>query len=515
MNKNSRTKNSVINSIYASMAQLVTILLTFVVRTVFIKTLSAEYLGVNGLFTNIITMLSLADLGIGISIPYTLYKPLAEDNKSKIKALMKLYSKIYNIIGLIVLIVGIAITPFLKYIIKDMPKIPEINLIYILFVINAACSYFFVYKQLLMDSDQKGYIASKITMIATIIKSIIEVLILYITKNYIAYLLVSIMVTILQNLAISMKCDKMYPYIKEKTEEKVSKEDVRELRKNTSALVIYRIGTVALTGTDSIIISKFIGVVAVGIYSNYILITNAITKVISQIFSAITSSIGNLVVTADEKKSEEILYKLQFLNFWLYTFFSVCVIALINPFINLWVGEQYLLDNYVAFAIGLNLYVLGMQNVVTSFRNAYGLFVQGKYRPVIMTIVNIILSIWWAQLIGILGVILATAFSRIFIVGIYDPIVLFKYGLKNRPKKYFITYVKYFIVFVVLSAISLYIVSLINIGNIGIWIIMGCILVIVINIILAILFYNDENFIFYKNKLKSIIEKKFKKSKVQ
>ena len=173
MNKNSRTKNSLINSVYASMAQIITILLNFVVRTVFIKVLSAEYLGVNGLFTNIITMLSLADLGIGISIPYTLYKPLAEDNRTKIQALMKLYSKIYNAIGLVVLAVGVAITPFLKYIIKDMPAIPEINLIYILFVVNSACSYFFVYKQLLLDSDQKGYITSKITMISMFMRSII------------------------------------------------------------------------------------------------------------------------------------------------------------------------------------------------------------------------------------------------------------------------------------------------------------------------------------------------------
>lgn len=514
MNKNSRTKNSVINSIYASVSQIVTILLTFIVRTVFIQVLSAEYLGVNGLFTNIITMLSLADLGIGISIPYTLYKPLAEDNKSKIKVLMKLYSKIYNVIGIVVLLIGVAITPFLKYIIKDIPDIPEINIIYILFVVNSACSYFFVYKKLLMDSDQKGYIANKIIMITTIVKSAVEILILYITKNYIAYLLVSIVVTILQNLAISIKCNKMYPYIKEKTEEKVSKEDVKKLRKNTSALVIYRIGTVALTGTDSIIISKFIGVVAVGIYSNYILITNAITKVISQIFSAITSSIGNLVVTSNEKKSEEVLYKLQFLNFWLYTFFSVCVIALINPFIKLWIGEQYLLDNYVAFAIGLNLYLLGMQNVVSSFRNAYGLFIQGKYRPLIMTIVNIILSIWWAQLIGILGVILSTAVSRLFIVGIYDPIVLYKHGFKNKPKKYFITYTKYFIIFAILSAISLYVIDLINMSNFGIWIIVGCILAIAVNIVLIVLFYKDENFAFYKNKLKNIINKKLKKSKV-
>lgn len=514
MNKNSRTKNSLINSVYASMAQIITILLNFVVRTVFIKVLSAEYLGVNGLFTNIITMLSLADLGIGISIPYTLYKPLAEDNRTKIQALMKLYSKIYNAIGLVVLAVGVAITPFLKYIIKDMPAIPEINLIYILFVVNSACSYFFVYKQLLLDSDQKGYITSKITMISMFMRSIIEIIILYVTRNYIAYLLINIITTITQNILISMKCNKMYPYIKEKTKEKVSKEDIQDLKKNTSALIIYRIGTVALTGTDSIIISKFLGVVMVGIYSNYLLITNAISKVISQLFSAITASIGNLVVTTDEKKSEDILYKLQFLNFWLYTFFSVCIIALINPFIKLWIGQQYLLDNNVAFVIGLNLYISGMQNVVSSFRNAYGLFVQGKYRPIIMTIVNIIVSILLAQIMGILGVILATAFSRLFIIGIYDPIVLFKYGLKDKPKKYFMTYVGYIVIFIILGIVSLATVSMLKIDNFIKWIIVSCVLAIMVNVVLIIIFHKNENFIFYKQKLKDIIETKLKKKKV-
>ena len=299
MSDKSRTKSSVINSIYASLSQIITIVLSFVVRTVFIKTLSADYLGINGLFSNIITMLSLADLGIGISIPYTLYKPLAEDNKDKIKSLMTLYAKIYNIIGIIVLVVECSITPFLDLIIKDIPNIANLNLIFILFVINSASSYFFVYKKILLDSDQKGYIASKIIMNITIIKSVIEIIILCITKNYILYLCIAIIITIIQNIIISFKCNKIYPYIKEKSNLKVNKEDIQDLKKNTSALIIYRIGVVILNGTDNIIISKFIGIAMVGIYSNYLLIINSINKVISQMFDAITSSIGNLVVTTN------------------------------------------------------------------------------------------------------------------------------------------------------------------------------------------------------------------------
>ena len=511
MKKNSRTKNSILNSVYATASQIITTLLSFIVRTVFIRTLSADYLGVNGLFSNIITMLSLADLGIGISIPYTLYKPLAEDNQEKIKALMKLYRKIYYIIGCIVLIVGICITPFLSLIIKEMPNIPEINLIYILFVVNAASSYFFIYKKLLLDSDQKGYMASRITMGMTIIKSVLEIIVLYVTKNYILYLTISIIITIVQNVFISGKCNKEYPYLKSDTKEKVSKEEISNLRKNTSALIIYRVGIVALNGTDNIIISKMLGVVMVGIYSNYLLIVNAITNVVSQIFNAITSSIGNMVVTTNEKKSEDIFYKLLFLNFWLYTFFAGCVTILINSFINIWAGADYVLSDSVAFAIGLNLFVYGMQSVVTSYRNAYGLFVQGKYRPIIMTIVNIIVSIILAKYIGILGVIIGTIVSRLFVTGIYDPIVVFKYGLKTSVKKYFLTYIKYFLLFTVISLLGLILVSKINITNYLIWVLVAIVTAIAVNLILVLIFGRNNNFKFYVEKFKSLIKNKVKK----
>lgn len=511
MNNNSRIKNSIVNSIYASGSQIITLALTFLVRTVFIRKLSVEYLGVNGLFSNIITMLSLADLGIGISIPYTLYKPLAHNNKEKIKALMSLYSKIYNIIGLTVLIIGIGITPFLNYLVKEMPNIPNIQLIYILFVVNSALSYFFVYKKLLLDSDQKGYISTKIIMKVTILKSILEIMVLYFTQNYILYLIIPIISTILQNIVISIKCNKMYPYIREKTTQKVEKSDIVELKNNTIALIFYRLGSVVLNGTDNIVISKYIGIAMVGIYSNYLMIVNAITKIVSQIFDAITASIGNMVVTTDNNKSEDILYKLQFLNFWLYTFFSVCVTVLINAFIKIWAGEEYVLSSIVAFIIGLNLYVYGMQGVVSSYRNAYGLFVQGKYRPIIMSIANIILSIVLVQFLGIFGVILSNVICRLFIMGIYDPIVVFKHGIKKSPKNYYINYLKYLVIYVILSILGLMVISKINILNYLTWGIVAIIVSILTNVILIILFYKNENFKFYKQKLVEIVKYRIKK----
>lgn len=508
MKKETRTKKSLVNSIYATASQIMTVILSFVVRTVFVKMLTVEYLGINGLFSNIITMLSLADLGVGIAIPYTLYKPLAEENKEKIKVLMNFYKKIYNFIGFIVLVIGIMLTPFLGFIIKEIPNIENIKIIYILFVINASVSYFFIYKKLLIDSDQKGYIANKIIMICTLIKTVFEIIVLYLTRNYILYLIISIIISILQNVLISIKCNKIYPYITESTNDIIKKEDVIELKKNIFALMIYRIGTVVLTGTDNIIISKILGVVAVGIYSNYLLIESSLTRIISKISEAITASIGNLVVTTDNEKSKDIFYKLMFFNNCIYSLCAILLTVLINPFINLWLGEEYLLSNVCAFAIGLNFYIYGMQNVVSSFRNAYGLFVQGRYRPILMVIVNIIVSIVLAKYIGILGVIIGTIVSRLFITGIYDPIIVFKYGLKSNVIKYFITYFKYLIIYIFISTISMIVINLIAIENIFTWIITAIILVVIITIIFMIIFHNDEKFTFFLNAIKNIIRYK-------
>ena len=224
MNNRSRTVNSIINSSMMIVTQVLTVILNFIVKTIFIKMLGNEYNGVNGLFSNIITMLSLADLGIGIAIPYSLYKPLATKDYPKIKILINFYKKIYFGIGMIVLIIGISLTPFLSFFIKEIPDIPHLSLIYILFVIHSASSYFFVYKKFLIDSDQKSYITSRIIFMFSTILSVVQILILIFTKNYILFLLASILFVVMQNIYISHKANKMYPFIKDKTDDKISKE---------------------------------------------------------------------------------------------------------------------------------------------------------------------------------------------------------------------------------------------------------------------------------------------------
>lgn len=505
MKQRSRTENSIINSAMSIVTQVLTVVLNFAVKTVFIKMLSDEYLGVNGLFTNIITMLSLADLGIGIAIPYSLYKPLAKKDEHKINVLMNFYKKVYTIIGIAVLLIGLSLTPFLGLIIKDIPKnVPHLSLIYILFVIHSASSYFFVYKKFLIDSDQKGYITSRIIFTFSTLLSIIQIILLVTTKNYILFLLSSIILVIIQNIYISSKANKLYPFIKNKTDEELEKEDMEGIKKNVSSLFIYKVGTVIMNGTDNIIISKFIGLIIVGFYSNYVLIINSITTVLNQIFNAITSSIGNLVVTTNKKRSKEVYDNLNFANFWLYALFGVCIIVLINPFINIWIGKKYVMGFSIVFLLVLNFYVLGMQSVTNSFRNAYGLFWIAKYRPIIMVIINIVISVVLVQFIGIEGVLIGTLISRLVTTAWLDPYIVHKYGFEISPKSYYIDYLKYLVIFIAISIILNYFVSMIAINNIFILILIAILVVISVNVILVLLFFKTSEFNYFYDKIKKI-----------
>lgn len=503
--KESRTKNSIRNSTVSIVTQVLTVIINFVVKTVFIHTLGSEYLGVNGLFSNIITMLSLADLGIGVAIPYSLYKPLAENNQEKINVLMKFYAKIYNVIGIIVLTIGLSLIPFLGLMIKDMPDIPNLKLIYALFVIHSASSYFFVYKRFLIESDQKGYITSKIIFIFSTLLSVIQIILLLLTKNYVLFLLSSIVIVITQNIYISHKAVILYPFLKEKPKDKMAKEDIKDISKNVSALLIYRVGTVVTNGTDNIVISKFIGLVMVGIYSNYLLIINSLNTILNQVFNAITSSIGNLVVTTDGKRSSHVYEKLNLFNFWLYALCSICLLVLFNPFIEIWIGKDYLLPFYVVFLLVFNFYITGMQAVTTSFRNAYGLFWKAKYRPLIMIVINIIISVILVKFMGISGVILGTIISRLVTVTWLDPYIVYRYGFKKSPTRYYTKYMLLLIIFLLTAFFTNFIVGIIPGGNI-IWLILKALVCfILVNGIFYLLFKDTDDFQYFYEKMKTFI----------
>ena len=279
-----RTKNSIINLVVALIGQLTGIIISFFARLIFIRLLGSEYLGLNGLFTNILTILSLAELGIGSAIIFSLYKPLAQNNKSVIKSLMNLYKVTYRIIGITIIILGFIFLPFYKYLINDIPQIPYLDLIFLMFVLNTAVSYFFSYKKSLIICDQKRYITIIYKYFYYFLLNFIQIIILLLTKNYLLYLVIQIFFTIIENISLSHKANKLYPYLKEKNIEPLNKDIKKEIKRNISAMMRHKLGGMVVNSTDNILISKFIGLTAVGIYSNYYLIINAFQLIFNKFF---------------------------------------------------------------------------------------------------------------------------------------------------------------------------------------------------------------------------------------
>ncbi len=507
--KTSRIRNTTINSTLALLSKILIFVLQFICRTVFIRILSTEYLGINGLFTNILTMLSFAELGIGSAIIYKLYKPIAQNDQEKIKTYLNFYRKAYIFIGIVILAIGIVIIPALKYIVKDVPDIKEnIYYIYILFLVNSTISYFFTYKKSIIIGYQKEYITTIINLVSVIIQNIIQIVILLFTRNYILYLLVQIAFTFLDNFISSMLANKMYPFIKDKEYRKISKQEEKNIFKDVKSLILYKLGNTLSTGTDNIIISAFVGVSEVGLLSNYTTITNAINSFLTSFFNAFTASVGNLNAGEDIKKQESVFYQMLFIAFVICGMVSTVIILLINDFITIWLGEEYVLSGLIAIILGVNMYIDGMRFINYTFRTTMGIFKEGRLVPIISAIVNVVLSIIFVQFWGIFGVLFATAIARLFITTFFDPYLLHKLRFKTKCRKFYFRYIYYAIVFGINLAICYLFLQYINIQ--GFWglIVKGILILIITSIIFLIFVFKTEE---YKEVKKIFVKKLLKK----
>lgn len=512
MNLNTRSKKTVANAFSNIINKIVISICGFIVRTILIKTLGQEYLGINGLFSSILSMLSLADLGIGIALPFSLYKPLADNNKRKITQLMSLYSKIYTIIGIVVLVIGLFLLPFIDKIIKGETNIDNLYLIYVLFVINSAVSYLEVHKRTLIEADQKGYIVNRIANIIKLVLMIFQIIELIAFKNYIIYFSTNIVFVIVENLVIAKKCNKIYPFIKNKQIDKLDKVELKEIGKNSYSLIFYKICNVVLGSTDNILISYFCGINMVGLYSNYLLIIETVQGMVSQLFNAITASIGNLVSTEENKKSYRVFNNL---NFVCYCIFGICTVGLINltnDFINIWIGHEYVLSTLTLVVIVINFYLLGCQSVISAYRTAYGLFWHGRYRPVAAVIINIVASIILAKYIGLDGILIGTTISRLSTLVWYDAYIVHKYGLKESVKSYYKKYIMFSSLITIITVLEIPIIQLVEVNNFITFMLKAIFTIALTSIILLAVFYKNNNLKDILNYIKDIINQKKEKN---
>lgn len=507
MKEETRTKSSLRNVSVSLIFQIVTIILNYVCRYVFVKTLSEEYLGVNGLFSNILTVFSLAELGIGSAIVYAMYKPIAENDEEKIKKYMNFYKKCYHVIALIVFILGLILLPNLHIFIEEN-NIANLNLIYFLYLLDSVFSYLFVYKSSILNAMQKNYICNYYQIIGKIMMTILMSLSLIIFKNFIVYLVIQISFKLLVNIAISIKADKMYPYIRKTKTYNIEKTERKKIFKDVYALFCNQIGNVLINGTDNIIISKYVNLVAVGIYSNYYLVISALSTFIGQMFNAIVASVGNLAATKDEKKTYQLFQKIHFINFIVSAFCVVIASSCINTFIELSFGSKYIMDIYTVIIVLINFYLLAMKNVVGTFKYGLGIFWNDKYCTLIRAIINVIVSIILAKQWGIIGVFIGTLISDLVTTFWYQPYILFKRGFNLPVVKYFKDFAIYTVITTIMIGISLLVLNYIQIESLILKLAIEVVVSFTIFLaIVIILFRKSEGYIYIKEIIMNYINK--------
>lgn len=447
MNQRSRTEYSVLN-VFASFAGYgFNILFSFICRMIFVRFLAEEYLGLSGLFSNIISMLSLTELGIGTAIVYALYKPVAQSDKEKIASLMKFYGTAYKVIGTIIAVTGVCLMPFLGMIIRETPNISEnLNVIYLLYLFSTASSYFFSYRSTILTAYQRNYIVVSISYITIILQNIVQIVILITTRNFIMYLLIQIIFTYINNVLISWKAKKDYPFITKKNPKPLTKEEKLGLLTNVKALTIYKLAGILVNNTDNIVITYFNGLITTGAASNYTLLTGMLSSLINQFFGGMTASVGNFNATESDDKKFSFFLSLNLANFWVYGWAAVGIVVVSSDLVKLCFGNTFVLGPEIPIILAINFYILGMQSAVLTYKSTLGLFKYGRYLLLVTAAINIAGDIILGQKFGLAGIYVATIIARLLTNTWYEPYAIFKYALHKNPIIYLGQYLKYAVI---------------------------------------------------------------------
>ncbi len=504
----SRTEYSARNTSVAMFARIIAILMGFFTRVVFTHTLSEDYVGVNGLFTDILNVLALSELGIGTAITYALYKPISEKDIEKQKSLMLLYKRLYRVIAAVVLIIGLLIIPFMDILIKNQPKVDNLVLLYIFYLANSVVSYLLIYKRTLIDAHQLSYIGVLCQTFFLVLQNIIQIVILCTTHNFMLFVIVLLSCTLLNNLTISIKANKMYPFLKDKNVAPLEAEEKKSIKQSIKAMLMHKVGNVVVTNTDNLLISSMVGIVSVAIYSNYFLVIGSIRQVLNQAFQGITASVGNLGVEESKERIKRIFDASFFIGQWMFGFAAICLFEVLTPFVELSFGSQYVFGTAVTFVLCVNFYLTGMRQATLVFRDSLGLFWYDRYKSIFEALINLVISIILGYHFGVLGIFLGTLISTVTTSLWVEPYMLYKHRLKTPVRFYFLKYAWYVIVTAGVWYVTHLVCSLVH-GNV----LMQCILklgicIVVPNVIFLVMYCRSKDFAFVWRKAKEVLRRK-------
>ena len=506
-----RTKYTIINAIVNIGGQFLTMLLNFIGRMVFIRYLSAAYLGVNGLFTDILSILNFAELGIGTAMIYSMYEPAAHNDEQKLARLMNLYKWMYRAVAASVLLFGLILLPFLPVLIKGGEGIEHIRLIYMMYVINSASSYLMNYKNSIYQAYQKSYVRATWALVFDVIRVAGQIVVLILTRNFILYLLVQLVAQFMPNIIISVKADREYPYLKH-CRELPDKEERSGILKNIGAMSIHKLATVIVNNTDSLLMSSFIGLTAVGIYSNYRMVIINVQNIIVKLLSAFTGSVGNLSASEEPAKVYRIYREMDFMFFVLNAYFAAGMFILINPFIAIFFGGQYCFSTVTVALIITSFFITGLRRVNLIFREGMGLFWNDRYKAVAESIINLVVSLLLVKPFGIAGIVGGTIVSTVTTCAWIEPYVLMKHGIKEewqaRLRRYFAEYAEHCALTAAISAAGWYAASRFPIDHIGKFLAAGVLYTVVFAAVIMLCYRKTEEYSSLKARCLALVRRK-------
>ncbi len=440
----SRKINSLKNFQSSIISEIISIVLKFITRSIFIAILGTEYLGISSLATNILSMLSLSEMGFGAAITFHLYKPLADGDINKLKSILGFFSRIYKYIGFIISIPVILLIPFLSFFIKDDVGSINVKLIFAFYLFQTVSSYFFYgYKHSVIRANQKEYIISITKSYFSILNSILQIAILLITKDFYFYVLITVLSNVLMNMSIARKADKLYGYLRDKNVPEIEREEKIRIFKDAYAIFFYKIYDKVLNSTDTIIISKYIGLTMLGIYSNYLMILNTLQIFLSKFYTSILASLSDLYAREENERSYMLFKTINLITTFTFGFFAITINNTINTFIILWIGPKYTLNESFVVLFSILILLNGYRVFFDTFRTSMGLFQKAKYRPIFGAIINISLSLIFVRIFGISGVLLATVIANCLTYMWYDPYIILKFGFSKGITIFLVDNFKY------------------------------------------------------------------------
>lgn len=502
-----RRKKATINASITGITFLLTFIPTFIVRRVFLNNLGNELLGLSSLYMNIIGYLSIVEMGIGTAIIFSLYKPFVNNNFKEIKGYLEFYKNFYRIVGSFVLVVGILLIPFLGVFINSNINMFDARLYFILFILNTIISYFFSYKLCILTVAQEGYKISVGAAISKFCISILQIVFLNIYNSFYIYLIIQIIINFLYYIFMNKYVDRNFKYIFEE-KGKITLEEKNNLIKNVKALFLHKIGSVLVFGTDNIVISSFINLNTVAKFNSYNMVVTSLQGLLGTTMSAITPSIGNLLVEDNINLSYKIFKKIFFVNFWIASLIVITLYNTLTQFVRLWLGNTQIIDNFTLSILLINVYFQFMRTPVDQFKEAAGLYHRDRFAPILEGIINLIFSIFLARIIGLSGVLIGTLISNITVIFWIKPMIVYKNVFKKTVTKYFCMYFFYLGISVIPLVITNFITkNLKNMNNIYALLTNCFINIIIVNCIYILIFKKFDEFKYFVDIIRGIFLK--------